>query len=156
MNDAPSVRPCREKLMIFRCLIVPLVAVTFNAGQAFAQGVPAQATGKVERDVCMKEFVPLRREAEERGKLIRAASERHAPPDEECELIGNFGQSEIKMIKFIEVNSARCEIAPQIADQVRARHQHTEAMRKKVCVVADLTSPELSLNDLLVRPPQRR
>jgi hypothetical protein len=35
-----------------------------------------------ERDACTKEFVPLRREAEERGKLIKAASERHAPPND--------------------------------------------------------------------------
>jgi hypothetical protein len=38
----------------------------------------------------------LRREAEERGKLIKAASERHAPPNEACKLIGNFGQSTVE------------------------------------------------------------
>ncbi len=46
--------------------------------------------------------MPLREEAEKRGKLIKAASERHAPPDEACKLIGNFGQAEIKMIKYVE------------------------------------------------------
>ena len=155
MNAVRSDR-AGEKLMIFRCLIVPLVAVAFHPVQAFAQDTLPAPSGQTERAACMKEFVPLRTEAEERGKLIRAASERHATPDETCELIGNFGQSEIKMIKFIEANSARCEIAPQIANQVRAGHQRTEAMQKKLCVVADLTSPEPSISDVLERPPQRR
>ena len=44
----------------------------------------------------------MREEAEKRGKLIKAASERHAPPDEACKLIGNFGQAELKMIKYVE------------------------------------------------------
>jgi hypothetical protein len=61
-------------------------------------------------DTCMKGFVPLRDEAEARGKLIKAASERHAPPDEACKLIGNFGQAEIKMIKYIDANATKCGI----------------------------------------------
>ena len=36
----------------------------------------------------MTGFVPLRQQAEARGKLIKAASERHAPPEEACKLIG--------------------------------------------------------------------
>jgi len=84
----------------------------------------------------MKEFVPLRKEAEERGKLIKAASERHAQPDEECELIGSFGQSEIKMIEYVRANSTKCGIPPQVADQLTAGHKNTEVMQKKICAVA--------------------
>jgi hypothetical protein len=87
----------------------------------------------------MKEFVPLRTEAEERGKLIKAASARQASASETYELIGNFGQSEIKMIKYIDANSAKCEIAPRIADQLRAGHEKTEAAQKKVCAMAQLS-----------------
>ena len=84
----------------------------------------------------MKGFVPLREEAEKRGKLIKAASERHAPPDEACKLIGNYSQAEVKMIKYVEANSAKCGIPPQIAEQLKAGHKNTEAMQKKVCAVA--------------------
>jgi hypothetical protein len=87
-------------------------------------------------DACMKEFVPLREAAEKRGKLIKAASERHAGPDVACKLIGNFGEAEIKMIKYIEANSAKCGIPPQIADQLKAGHKNTEGMQKKVCAAA--------------------
>ena len=84
----------------------------------------------------MKGFVPLREEAEKRGKMIKAASERHAPPDEACKLIGNFGQAEVKMIKYIEANATKCGIPPQIGEQLKTGHKNTEAMRKKVCAVA--------------------
>jgi hypothetical protein len=104
------------------------------AGSAFERA-PAPPSGGPS-DACMKGFIPLREEAEKRGKLIKAASERHAPPDEACKLIGNFGQSEIKMIKYIEVNAAKCGIPPQIGDQLKAGHKNTETMLKKVCGVA--------------------
>jgi len=84
----------------------------------------------------MKGFVPLREDAEKRGKLIKAAGERHAGPDEACKLIGNYGQAELKMIKYIEANSAKCGIPPQIGEQLKTGHKGTEAMQKKVCDAA--------------------
>ena len=97
-------------------------------------GPPPQASGSA--DACMKGFVPLREEAERRGKMIKAASDRKAPPDEACKLIGNFGQAELKMIKYVETNSAKCGIPPQIADQLKTGHKNTEKMQKQVCAVA--------------------
>ena len=84
----------------------------------------------------MKGFVPLREDAEKRGKLIKAASDRHASPDEACKLIGSFGQAEIKMIKYVESHAAKCGIPPQIADQLKNGHKNTENMQKQVCNVA--------------------
>jgi hypothetical protein len=84
----------------------------------------------------MKGFAPLREDAEKRGKLIKAASDRHASPDEACKLIGNFGQAEIKMIKYVETNASKCGIPPQISDQLKNGHKNTEKMQKQVCNVA--------------------
>ena len=84
----------------------------------------------------MKGFAPLREDAEKRGKLIKAASDRHASPDEACKLIGNFGQAEIKMIKYVETNASKCGITPQISDQLKNGHKNTEKMQKQVCNVA--------------------
>ena len=97
-------------------------------------GPPPQASGSA--DACMKGFVPLREEAERRGKLIKAASDRKAPPDEACKLIKNFGQAEVKMIKYVETNSAKCGIPPQIADQLKNGHKNTDKMQNQVCSVA--------------------
>jgi len=84
----------------------------------------------------MKGFMPLREDAEKRGKMIKAASDRHAPPQEACKLIGNFGQAELKMIKYVETHSAKCGIPPQVADQLKNGHKNTEKMLKQVCDVA--------------------
>jgi hypothetical protein len=111
----------------------PLNGAAPVSGTAFERApAPQSAAG----DDCMKGFVPLRDEAEKRGKLIKAASDRHAPPDEACKLIGNFAQAEIKMIKYVEGHAAKCGIPPQIADQLKTGHKNTEMMQKKVCQVA--------------------
>jgi hypothetical protein len=104
-------------------------------GSAFERG-PAPPSQAGPADECMKGFVPLREEAEKRGKLIKAASERHAPAEEACKLIGNFSQAEIKMIKYVEGHAAKCGIPPQIEDQLKNGHKNTEGMQQKVCAVA--------------------
>jgi hypothetical protein len=156
-----------------RRLIVPVAfaAMTLPVAQAFAQGVfpaplPGQSGASTSSPVpffppanaeapsgCRKEFLPLREEAEERGRLIRAASERHAGPDEACKLIASFLQSEIKMIEYIEANSARCGITPEIVDRLKTGHQNTETMKIKVCKAAQETpSHDPSLSEILSGP----
>jgi hypothetical protein len=104
------------------------------SGSAFER--PAAPQGGPPDD-CMREFVPLRTEAEKRGKLIQAASERHAAPDVACKLIKSFGEAEIKMIKYVESHAAKCGIPPQVSDQLKTGHKNTEGMLTKVCHVAE-------------------
>ncbi|CCD96699.1 conserved exported hypothetical protein [Bradyrhizobium sp. ORS 375] len=105
-----------------------------GGGGGFA---PPQAAGPGPGESCMKEFVPLREEAERRGKLIQAASKRKATPVEACKLFKSFSQAEVKMIKYIEANSARCGIPGQIAEQLKTNHKGTEGIQQKVCTVAE-------------------
>jgi hypothetical protein len=95
---------------------------------------PPQQAGPA--DACMKNFVPLREEAEKRGKAIKAASDRHASPEEACKLINNFGEAEVKMIKYVEAHAASCGIPAQVTEQLKTGHKGTEALRQKVCNVA--------------------
>jgi hypothetical protein len=104
-------------------------------GGGFSAAPPTEAGGGPGAD-CMKQFMPLREDAERRGKMIKAASDRHASPAEACKLIGNYGQAEMKMIKYVESNGAKCGIPSQIAEQLKAGHKNTEAMQKRVCEVA--------------------
>jgi hypothetical protein len=104
------------------------------AGGGMGAAPPPPPSGGA--DACMKGFVPLREEAEKRGKLIKAASDRKATPDEACKLIKNFGAAEMKMIKYVETNSAKCGIPPQIADQLKSGHKNTDKMQNQVCNMA--------------------
>ncbi len=103
-----------------------------GGGGAFSPAPPTAGPS----EACMKGFVPLREEAEKRGKMIKAASDRKAAPDEACKLITNFGAAEVKMIKYIEANAAKCGIPPQVGDQMKNGHKQTEAMQQKVCAMA--------------------
>jgi hypothetical protein len=97
---------------------------------------PSQQAGAGPGADCMKEFVPLREDAEKKGNMIKIASEKHAPADEACKLIKNFGQAELKMIKYVETHAIKCGIPAQVPDQLKSGHKNTENMQTKVCAVA--------------------
>jgi hypothetical protein len=115
---------------------IALLAVGVSGNNSFASPLEDSSAAPAERGACMKEFVPMREEAEARGRLIQVASEHHASPDETCRLIGNFGQAEIRMIRYIEANADKCGIPPEVAERLRAGHKNTEAMQMKVCAAA--------------------
>jgi hypothetical protein len=103
---------------------------------SFAPAPPSQGGGGAQAQACMNGFIPLREDAEKKGKLIKAAGDRHAGPDEACKLIKNYGAAEVKMIKYVETNSSKCGIPAQVADQLKAGHKNTEALEQRVCNVA--------------------
>jgi len=170
--------------LIIRRLIVSLTfaAAALHAGQAIAQGafpapLPGEAVAPASNaspvppvswvapppsngasDVCMKEFAALREKAQDRGKLIIAASERHGPPDEACRLIADFGESEVVMMKYVETHSAQCGIPPQVTEQLKTGHKKTAMMLQKVCAIAQQPKGPVgpSLNDVLDFPTEQR
>ncbi|TAK48662.1 MAG: hypothetical protein EPO23_06920 [Xanthobacteraceae bacterium] len=86
---------------------------------------------------CLKDFAPLRAEAERRAGLIKAASQRKAPPAEACKLIRGFAEQESKMLKFMQARAASCGIPPQVTEQIRSSHANTLQLQTKVCAVAN-------------------
>jgi hypothetical protein len=86
---------------------------------------------------CMKQFMPLRQEAEKRGQALRAAGEKRTGPDVACKLINSFIEAEVRMLKYVETNSARCGIPPQISDQLKKGHKGSEVMKAKICGAAE-------------------
>jgi hypothetical protein len=109
-----------------------------GGGGAFSPAPPTQqgGPGGGPSQACMNGFIPLREDAEKKGKLIKAAGDKHEGPDVACKLIGNYSAAELKMIKYVESNAAKCGIPAQVADQLKAGHKNTEAMQTKVCGIA--------------------
>jgi hypothetical protein len=111
--------------------------ITGGAG-SFAPAPPTQqGGGGGPSQACMNGFIPLREDAEKKGKMIKAASDRHASPDEACKIIRNYSQAELKMVKYVETNSSKCGIPGSVADQLRAGHKNTEGLEQKVCGMAE-------------------
>jgi hypothetical protein len=92
--------------------------------------------GQPQEPPCMKDFAPLREDAEKKAGLIRTASQKKAPREEICKLITNFSAAEGKMVNFIETKSASCGIPKQIATQMKASHERTLKARTQVCAAA--------------------
>lgn len=104
-------------------------------------------------ELCMKEFALLREDAEQRGKLIKAASDRHARPDEACKLIKNFVQAEVKMLNYVESHAAKCWIPQQVLEQLKNGHNNTEALQTRVCNIAQQQrGPTGGYDDRMVLP----
>jgi hypothetical protein len=115
-------------------------AAPFAGGPgSFAPAPPTQQGpgGAAQAQACQNGFIPLREDAEKKGKLIKAAGDRHAGPDEACKLIKNYSSAELKMIKYVETNASKCGIPAQIADQLKAGHKNTEGLEQKVCGMAE-------------------
>lgn len=84
----------------------------------------------------MKQFGPLREDAEKRANLVRAASQKKASPQEACKLIGNFHQAEAKLVSFVTAKQSACGIPPEVPQQMKTGHVRTSQMLKQVCAAA--------------------
>jgi hypothetical protein len=106
------------------------------AGTGFGPAPAPPKQGGAPPPQCMQEFMPLRAEAEQKGKLLKAASDRHASAEDACKLIKSYGAAESKMISYIEKNSTKCGIPAEVGEQLKKGHKNTETMTQKVCGVA--------------------
>lgn len=114
-------------------------AAPMGGGFGGGMGGPPGGGGgpSAEQQDCMKQFGPLREDAEKRANLVRAASQKKASPQEACKLIGNFHAAEGKLLKFVTSKQKACGIPAEIPSQMKAGHARTSQMLKQVCNVAN-------------------
>jgi hypothetical protein len=108
------------------------------AGGGFG-GAPPQGGGgggSAEQQECMEKFAPLRQDAEKRAKMIQAASERKAPPQEACGLIKAYVQAEAKLVNYVTTKQTACGIPAEIPKQLKANQGRSQQMMKAVCQAA--------------------
>jgi len=84
----------------------------------------------------MEKFAPLRQEAEKRAALIKAASERKAPPQEACGLIKAYVAAESKVVNYVTTKQTACQIPAEIPKQLKASQANSQKMMKVVCQAA--------------------
>ncbi|WP_315777959.1 MULTISPECIES: hypothetical protein [unclassified Bradyrhizobium] len=103
--------------------------------QQAAPAVPggAAAAGFRPPETCLKEFTPLRDETARRAKLLKAATGRRFAPGEACQLVHDYELAQTKMIDYAVAHASLCGIPPKITDQLKANHENTLAVMRKVC-----------------------
>lgn len=94
----------------------------------------APPPGSALAEACKSGFVRLRDEAERRGRLVKAASERRAPREEACQFIGSFSEAELAMVGYVEANAVKCGLQ-HVAARLRAGAIKTEEMYRRICAV---------------------
>jgi hypothetical protein len=117
------------------------------AGEAGAQ-MPPGVGGGGQEPPCMKDFLPLREEAQKRAMAIKAGMEKKVPREEACKLFQAFAAAEIKMIKFSESNSTWCGIPPQAIEQMKQGHERTVKARTQVCAAGPVGAAKPSAPSL--------
>lgn len=92
--------------------------------------------GTAEQQECMEKFAPLRQDAERRAGLIKAASDRKAPPQEACGLIRGYVQAEARLVNYVTAKQTACGIPAEIPKQLKANQGRSQQMMKAVCQAA--------------------
>jgi len=128
MREDSIYMSLRRASCIAACLL------PFAAGTAAAQFPAPQAPQQ--EPPCATEFFKLRDTAGKKAEAIRAASQRHAPPQEACGLFNAFSAAEAKMLKYAIDNSVWCGIPPQIITQIKEQHAKSNEIRTKICQAA--------------------
>ena len=83
----------------------------------------------------MRDFAPLKAEAEKRGLAVKHATERkdRAPREEVCALLKRYSDVEGQIVKFFKANGAACGIPPEATAHQQASHARTLKMVQGVC-----------------------
>lgn len=115
-----------------RAWLVAIALTAASAIEAAGQGMPFPA----QEPPCMKDFMPLRQEAEKRAAAVHEASKRKAPPQEACQLLSRFVEAEAKVVKFVEKEGAWCGIPDQAVKGMKDNHAQSQKIRSNVCAAA--------------------
>ena len=105
-------------------------------GASPPQGGPFAGGGGGGVPPCVAEFTKLREDVEKKGKVAKVASEHKANREEMCKHITAYAAAELKWAKFTEASVSSCGIPPQIVQQLKQVHTHTEETREKICNAA--------------------
>jgi len=93
-------------------------------------------------NACMTTFLQLRHKTEERGQALQALQalsadpQRRPTPEQGCTAYTSLVQAMSDLLKFVEGNAAKCGIPAEVAPDVKALYERSEAARVRICDVA--------------------
>jgi hypothetical protein len=92
----------------------------------------ATASGAV-ADQCRRQSIALKQDWEAKAQPVREAGQSKASPETACKLITSFEEAEIKLINFMQANSAKCQIPGDVIEKMKTAHLTTEGLKQKAC-----------------------
>lgn len=113
--------------------VPPMPTTLPSQGPAPMSAMPPQ---QGEKPPCFDEFVGLRNEAQARAAAVQNAQKKKLTAPEACQLLTRFTDAEAKFVKYAQKNAASCGIPDQALTQMKASHENSTQLRKKVCDAA--------------------
>jgi hypothetical protein len=111
--------------------LTPAEAQMLGAGMPMGGMAPPQQ--QQQAPPCMRDFAPLRAEAEKRAMALKATMEKKPTREVACAMFKSFTAAESKMVKYIQANAQWCGIPAEVATQLKANHSRTMKTQDQVC-----------------------
>ena len=108
------------------------------------------AFGGGQQPPCVAEFFKMREDVEKKTLAAKTLGEHKPTREEMCKQVTIVSAAEAKWVKFTEANAASCGIPPEVPQQLKVRHGHTDQARKALCAPGPAAAPVApSLSDAL-------
>jgi hypothetical protein len=114
-----------RQAVFLAALVVPI-----SVAPAAAQGPPLD-----QAPPCVKEFIRLRTDVEEKGKAIKAV-EGKVNAQGACKLFNSYIASEKKLLDYAVANNVWCGIPPEAIASMKKAHARAGDIRTRVCQAA--------------------
>jgi hypothetical protein len=119
--------------LIRHVVVAACVAATLLAFHDKARADDAATGSGTVADQCRRQSIALKQDWEAKAQPIREASQSKASPETACKLITSFEEAEMKLINFMQANSAKCQIPGDVIEKMKATHLTTEGLKQKAC-----------------------
>jgi hypothetical protein len=82
---------------------------------------------------CVKDFMPLRNEAEKRAGALKAVMEKKPTREQACAAFKNFSGAEARVVAYVRKNGEWCGIPAEAVKGMAANHARTMQAQKQIC-----------------------
>jgi hypothetical protein len=118
-----------------------LIALTLSAGaQMMGPGMMGPGMGSAppppqqqQMPPCVKDFMPLRNEAEKRAGALKAVMEKKPTREQACAAFKNFSGAEARVVAYVRKNGEWCGIPAEAVKGMAANHARTMQAQKQIC-----------------------
>ncbi len=124
-----------------------LIALTLSAGAQMmgpgmmgpgmmggpGMGAPPPPPQQQQMPPCVKDFMPLRNEAEKRAGALKAVMEKKPTREQACAAFKNFSGAEARVVAYVRKNGEWCGIPAEAVKGMAANHARTMKAQKQIC-----------------------
>jgi hypothetical protein len=82
---------------------------------------------------CIKDFMPLRTEAEKRASALKAVMEKKPTREQACAAFKSFSGAESRVVSYVKKNGEWCGIPAEAVKAMATNHARTMKAQKQIC-----------------------